>query len=131
MTAKINSALKQIILLLLVAGMILGLLYSAVSDESYDAVRGLGEYRNEISAPVLHGVSDIIADNSAGTDQTRFLTERSKPVRHFLASPDNTGRSDFKNFSILTVNIFLFLFCVLFSTPFKHIFYIHLKDGNK
>lgn len=131
MTAIIRSALNRIILLLIVAGMILGLLYSAVCDESYDAVRRFSDYQNEISAPVLHDVPDLIAESSANANQIRFLSERSKAGRDLFSSLDYTGRTVFKNCGILSANIYIFLLSVLFSASFKHIFYIHLKDGNK
>lgn len=130
-TVKLRSSLNRIILSLIVAGMILGLVYSAVCDESYDALRGVCEYQNEINVPVLHDVADIIADRSADADHARLLTRGSNPVRHLLASLDNTGRSDFKTCGIISADLCIILFCVFFSTSFRHIFYIHLKDGNK
>ena len=84
---KLRSSSDRIILSLIAAGMILGLFYSVACDESYDAVRGLGEYRNEILAPALHDAADIIADKSADTHQSRFLTERDKTGRQLLAGP--------------------------------------------
>ncbi|MBE6018582.1 MAG: hypothetical protein E7233_13430 [Lachnospiraceae bacterium] len=128
---KIRSALNRIILILVAAGMILGLIHSAVCDESYDAARGFSEYQNEMSAPALPAMSDLIADNSSNADLTRFLTERDRSGKQILASPDNSSRADFTNCGILSVNLCILLLCVLFCTSFKHIFFIHLKDGNK
>ena len=90
---KLRSSLERIIFLLIAAGMILGLYYSAACDESYDAVRGLGEYRNEISAPAVHDAADLIADRSADAHQSRFLTERDKTGRQLLAGPRAGCRS--------------------------------------
>ena len=131
MTVSIRSAVKQVIFLLIVAGLILGLIYSAASDESYDAVRRLSGYQNEISTPVLHDLPDLIADSSANADQSRFLTEKGKTGRQFFAGPDDTGLADFRNCGILCADICMILLCVLSGTSFRHIFYIHLKDGNK
>lgn len=131
MTIKIRSASTRIILLLIVAGMILGLFYSAVCDGSYDAVSGSSSYRNEISAPLFYDTADFIADNSANADQTSFLTERSKPVRPLLAGFVNTALTEFKSCGILSADACIFLLCVLLSASFRHIFYIHLKDGDK
>ena len=128
---KILSALNRIILLLIAAGMILGLIYSAVCDESYDTVRGFSEYQNEMSVPALPDMSDLIADSSANVDLTRFLTERGRAGKQLPASPDNTSWADLTNCGILFINLCIFLLCVLFVTSFKHIFFIHLKDGNK
>ena len=134
MTAKIRSTFTRIILLFIAAAMIAGLVYPVVSAESYDAVHGLGGYRNEMSAPCLPATSDLIADSSAQVDITRFLTERDRSGRQFLDGPSYIGRTDCKNSDILSVNLCIFLLCVLFGTSifsFKHIFFIHLKDGNK
>lgn len=131
MAEKIRSALNRIILFIIAAGMILGLIYSVVCDESYDTIRGVCEYQNEMSAPALPAMSDLIADSSTNVDLTRFLTERDRSGKQLLASPDNTSRADSTNCSILAVNLCIFLLCVLLSTSFRHIFYIHLKDGNK
>lgn len=128
---KIRSALNRIILFLIAAGMILGLIYSVVCDESYDAIRGGCEYQNEMSAPALPAMSDLIADSSANADLTRFLTEEGRSGKQLLASPEITSWADFTNCGILSVNLCIFLLCVLFCTSFKHIFFIHLKDGNK
>ena len=128
---KIRSALNRIILFLIAAGMILGLIYSVVCNESYDTIRGGCEYQNEMSAPALPAMSDIIADSSTDVDLTRFLTERDRSGKQLLASPDNTSWADFTNCGSLSVILCIFLLCVLFCTSFKHIFFIHLKDGNK
>lgn len=134
MTANIRSTFKRTILIIIAAGMIAGLFCPAVSDGSYDAVHGLGGYKNVMGVPSLPAVSDFIADNSAQADLTRFLNEKSRSGRQVLAGPDNIGRADFRNCDILSLNLCIFLLCVLFDTSvfsFKHIFYIHLKDGNK
>lgn len=131
MTVKIRRAINQIILLLVAAGMISGLIYSAVFDESYDIVQGLSEYQNEMNSPSLPALSDIIADSSANADNSLLLTEGGRSGRPLIAGIDNTGRTDFTNFYILSFCIFISLSCVIFCTSFKHIFYIHLKDGNK
>lgn len=131
MTVKIRSTFNRIILFLIAAGMIQGLVYSAVCDESYDTVRGVSEYQNEMSAPALPAMSDLIADSSANVDLTRFLTERDKSGKQLLASLDNNCQADYKNCSILSFNVCIFLLYVLLGTSFKHIFFIHLKDGNK
>lgn len=131
MTVKIRSALYRIILLLMAAGMIVGLINTAVCDESYDSVRGFSEYHNEMRAPALPAMSDLIADTSTNVNLTRFLTERGRSGRQLLASLDNTVLTDFKNCAVLSINLCIIFLFVLFGTSFKHIFYIHLKDGNK
>ena len=133
-TAKIRSTFKRTILIIIAAGMIAGLCCPAVSDGSYDAVHGLGGYKNVMSVPSLPAVSDFIADNSAQVDLTRFLNEKNRSGRQVISGPDNTGRADFRSSDILSFDLCIFLLCVLFGTSvfsFKHIFYIHLKDGNK
>ena len=134
MAVKIRSTFNRIILVFIAAGMIAGLIYPAVNDGSYDVVHGLGGYQNMMSTPNLPAVSDFIADSSAQVDLTRFLTERDRSGRQFLAGPDHTGRADLNSCDFLSINLCIFLLCVLFGTSifsFKHIFYIHLKDGNK
>ena len=128
---KIRSAVNRIILLFIAAGMILGLVYSAACDESYDAVRGISDYQNEMSAPALPVMPDLIADNPANADLTQFLTERGESGRLLIVSPDSTGWTVFRICGNLSVNLCLFILCVLLCTSFKHIFFIHLKDGNK
>lgn len=133
-TVKIRSAFKQTILMLIAAGMIAGLVYSASCAGSYDFGRRSGGYENMMSVPGLPAASDIIADGSAQADLTRFLTGRDRSGRQIMADPDLTGRADFRSRDILSADLCLFLLCVLFGTSifsFKHIFYIHLKDGNK
>ena len=134
MTVKIRSAVKRIILILIAAVMIAGLIYPVVCTGSYNAAHGLGGYRNEMSVPDLPAMPDFIAENPAQVDLTRFLTERNRSARQIIAGSDYTGRAIFNNGDILSVNLCIFLLCVLFGTSvfsFKHIFYIHLKDGNK
>ena len=134
MTVKIRSAYTRIILLFIAATMIVGLIYPVVNAGSYDAVHGLGGYQNEMSTPALPAMSDFIADSSAQVDLTRFMNERNRSGRQFLAGPDYTGRAVLKSCDIFSVNLCIFLLCVLFGTSifsFKHIFFIHLKDGNK
>ena len=131
MTVRNRSALNRITLLFIAAVLILGLINPAKCDKSYDFVRGFSEYRNEMSAPALPAMNDLIADTSVNVYLTRFLTEGGRPGRQLLAGPYNTGQADFKNCGILSVNLSILLLCVLQSTSFKHIFYIHLKDGNK
>lgn len=134
MIVKIRSTIKRIILTLIAAGMIAGLIYPVLCDGSLDAVHGLGDYQNVMSVPDLPARSDFNADTSAGVDLTRFLSERSRSIRQALTGPDSIGRADVKNCDILSLNLCIFLLCVLFGTSifsFKHIFYIHLKDGNK
>ena len=134
MTAKIRSAFNRIILVLIAAGMIAGLVYPAVSSDTYDAARGLGGYQNIMSIPGLPAMSEFIADSSAQVDLTRFLTGRDRSGRQSLAGPEYIGRADLKSFDIFSIDLCIFLLCVLFGTSvfsFKHIFYIHLKDGNK
>ena len=131
MTVTIRSTLNRIILLFIAAGLILGLVHSAVCKESYDPVSELSEYRNEMAAPALPGMSDLVADSSASADMTRFLAEKGEAGRHLINDFDNTGWTGFKNCGIFSFNLCVFLLCVLSGTSFKHIFYIHLKDGNK
>ena len=134
MAVRIRSALNRTILILIAACMIAGLIYPAVSDRFCDSVHSLGGYKNEMSVPGLPVRSDFIADSSAQADLTRFLTERNRSVRQFLSGPDNSGRAVVRSCNILSVSLCLFLLCALLGASifsFKHIFYIHLKDGNK
>lgn len=131
MTVKIRSVLNRIVLFFIAAGMVMGLVYSVACDESYETVCGSGGYQNEMSAPALTVRDDLFADSSANADSTRFLTERDRTGRQLLAGPDNTGLVDFKTSGIFFVDLYIFLLYVLPGTSFKHIFYIHLKDGNK
>ena len=134
MIVKIRSTFKRTILTLIAAGMIAGLVYPAVCDGSYESVHGLGNYHNVMSVPDRTFQPDFIADGSVQVDLTRFLSERNSPTRQVVGGPNAIGRADFKSNDILSVNLCLFLLCVLFGASifsFKHIFYIHLKDGNK
>ena len=134
MTEKIRSTFNRIILILAATGMIAGLIYSAAWDGSYNAVSESGGYQNEMSTPALPAMSDFIADSSAQVDFTRFVTGGDESGSRLLSGPDYTGRSDLNDCDIISVNLCIFLLCVLFGTSifsFKHIFYIHLKDGNK
>lgn len=134
MTVKIRSTFKRAVLMLIAAGMIAGLFYPAMCDGSYDAVHGLGGYKNMLSIPGLPAMPDFIADTSAQVDLTRFLNERNRSGRQLLAGSDSTVRAELKSRDIFSVYLCKFLLCVLFGASvfsFKHIFYIHLKDGNK
>ena len=134
MTARIRSELKRIILILIAAGMVAGLVYPATNTEAFDAVHGLGGYQNMMSTPDLPAMPDFIADSSAQVDFTRFLNEKGGSERQYLASTDSIWRADLKSRDILSLTLCTFLLCVLFGTSvfsFKHILYIHLKDGNK
>ena len=131
MTAKIHNALNRIILLLIAAGVILWPVYSAACDESYDAVRGISEYRNELITPSLPDASDLIADSSASADLTRFMSDKGRSGRQLTESLGGTFRADFRSCDLVSVNLYIYLLLVLLCTSFKHIFYIHLKDGNK
>ena len=132
MTVKIRSEINRIILLFIAAGMILGLFYSAVCDESYGVVHEAREYRNEMSAPALPIMPDLITHSSANAETSHFLTEKGRPGRLLLTSTDNTGRADSKDHGIFfSACINIFLLSALPGTSLKHIFYIHLKDGNK
>ena len=131
MTAKIHNALNRIILLLIAAGVILWPVYSAACDESYDAVRGISEYQNELGTPSLPAVSDLIANSSSSPDLTRYMSERGRSGRQPADSLDDTVLTGFRSCDIHSVNLSIYLLCVLLCTSFKHISYIHLKDGNK
>ena len=134
MTARIRSGFKRKILIILIAVMITGIISPAPFSLSNNAVRGLVGHQNVLNSPDLAFMSDFIADSSAKVDLTRFLTERNTPGRQIFTSSNYIGRADFKDCNILSLNTFIFLLFVLFGTSifsFKHIFYIHLKDGNK
>ena len=134
MIARIRSTFNRIILILVAAGMIAGIIYPAAWDGSYGSISKSGGYQNELRAHSLPAMTDFIADSSVQVNFTRFLTGGDSAGRQLLSGPDYTGRSDFKGCDITFVNLCIFLLYVLFGTSifsFKHIFYIHLKDGNK
>ena len=131
MTVKIRSALKRTVVVLIAAGMILGLINVAACDETYDTVCRVCDYQNEMSAPVMPVMADLIAETSANVDLTRFLTERGSSERKLFSSSDNYSQTVIEISGILSLNLCTFLVCVLLVTSFKQIFYIHLKDGNK
>ena len=134
MTFQINNGLKKIAVLLLTAGIIMGLVSPAACDEFYNNLQKLNGRPYAISSMIAGAVPDCIAESESGT--TNLYRSEVKQSRNARANQFRiTGTGSSFSFYISVINtLFMLLPAALLLTAvlsYHHIIFIHLKDGNK
>ncbi len=133
-TLRINKELRKIALLLVMAGMVMGLASPSVCDEFYNNLLKLNGHTYEIRSINTSPVPDCITSNeTSGYNPYRPVVRRGGNSRTVLFRLISNG-SLCTSGCILTRHLSLLLLvsavCAV-TLSYYHILFIHLKDGHK
>ncbi len=133
MTLQINKELRRIALLLVIAGMIMGLASPSACDEFYNNLLKLNGQPFEISSVNASPVSDCInATETTGYSPYRPVVSRSGNSRPdlFRLAGGSLCASDTILINLLFWQLLIPVICAA-ALSNCHILFIHLKDGHK
>ena len=134
MSLQTGKELRKIALLIVIAGMIMGLASPSACDEFYNNLLKLNGQSNEICYVNIGVAQDCIAAReNSDHNQYRPVVRKSGNARIALFRLSNGGAVSSANAVLINYLSLMLLVSVICAAAFSyyHIIYIHLKDGRK